>query len=117
MLFRVDPSAAEPLADQIAAQIRGGLIRGDLRSGERLPSARELAQMLDVNLHTVLRAYGRLRDEELIELRRGRGAVIRADANAGRVRVADLARRFVQEARRQGLDEAEMLAIVREAQS
>jgi len=117
MLFRVDPSAAQPLADQIAAQIRGGLIRGDLRPGERLPSARELAQMLEVNLHTVLRAYARLRDEELIDLRRGRGATIRADADSDRTRVDDLARQFVREARRQGLNDAQMLALVREAQS
>ncbi|MEV6301844.1 GntR family transcriptional regulator [Actinoplanes sp. NPDC051861] len=116
MLLRVDVAAAEPLADQIAAQVRGGVMRGDLTPGERLPSARELAEVLDVNLHTVLRAYARLRDESLIELRRGRGAVVRGDADATRLRLAELAREFVREARRQGLEEAEMLAMVREAQ-
>ncbi|MFC7535164.1 GntR family transcriptional regulator [Actinoplanes sp. GCM10030250] len=116
MLFRVDVAAAEPLADQIAAQVRGGVMRGDLAPGERLPSARELAEVLDVNLHTVLRAYGRLRDEELIELRRGRGAVVRGDADATRLQLAELARQFVREARRQGLAETEMLAMIKEAQ-
>ncbi len=114
MLFRVDPGAAEPLADQIAAQVRGGIVRGEVAPGERLPSARELADMLDVNLHTVLRAYAKLRDEELIELRRGRGAVVRGDADATRLRLVELARRFVGEAHRMGLDEAEMVAMVRE---
>ncbi len=117
MLFRVDVAAAEPLAEQIAAQVRGGLMRGELRAGERLPSARELAEVLDVNLHTVLRAYGQLRDEELIELRRGRGAVVRGDASAGRVRLRELARQFAREARRQGLKDEEMLAILKEAQT
>lgn len=116
MLFRVDVAAAEPLADQIAAQVRGGIMRGDVTPGERLPSARELADVLDVNLHTVLRAYGQLRDEELIELRRGRGAVVRGDADATRLRLVELARQFVREARRQGLAEAEMIAMVKEAQ-
>jgi GntR family transcriptional regulator len=116
MLFRVDVAAAEPLADQIAAQVRGGIVRGELVPGERLPPARELADVLDVNLHTVLRAYAKLRDENLIELRRGRGAVVRDDADATRLRLVELARRFVDEARRQGLREAEMVALVKEAQ-
>ena len=76
MLFRIDPSATEPLFAQLAAQLRAGVADGSLRSGERLPAARELAASLNVNLHTVLRAYQELRGEGLIELRRGRGAVV-----------------------------------------
>ncbi|MFI5935263.1 GntR family transcriptional regulator [Actinoplanes sp. NPDC051494] len=117
MLFRVDVAAAEPLADQIAAQVRGGVMRGDLSPGERLPSARELAEVLDVNLHTVLRAYAKVRDEGLIELRRGRGAVVRDDTDVSRLRLVEMARGFVTEARRYGLAESEMLAMVREVQS
>ena len=76
MLLRLDPTAPEPLYAQLAAQVRSGLASGALAAGERLPSARDLAASLDVNLHTVLRAYQELRDEGLIELRRGRGAVV-----------------------------------------
>lgn len=80
MLFRIDPSAPEPLFSQLSGQVRTAAIRGELSPGQRLPSARDLAESLDVNLHTVLRAYQDLRDEGLIELRRGRGAVVTARA-------------------------------------
>jgi GntR family transcriptional regulator len=81
VLLRIDPSSQTPLFDQLAASIRGAAIAGGLKAGERLPAARELADSLELNVHTVLRAYQVLRDEGLVDLRRGRGAVItdRAD--------------------------------------
>ncbi len=85
MLFRVDPSSAVGLADQIAAQIRGALGDGTLSAGEQLPPARQVAKGLDINMHTVLRAYQALRDEGLIDLRRGRGAAVRTDIDLAAV--------------------------------
>ncbi len=76
MLLRVDPTSAAPLFAQIAASIRMDAAAGRLRPGERLPAARDVATALGVNLHTVLHAYQDLRDEGLIEMRRGRGAVL-----------------------------------------
>lgn len=78
VLFRIDPSSSQPLFEQLAAQVRLALLAGDLAHGERLPSAREIAEALQINQHTVLHAYQSLRDEGLLELRRGRGAVITA---------------------------------------
>jgi len=81
MLFRVDISSGQPLFEQLASQVRLAVLSGDLPNGERLPSAREVAESLQVNQHTVLHAYQSLRDEGLIDLRRGRGAVVTASTS------------------------------------
>ncbi|WP_019181832.1 GntR family transcriptional regulator [Microbacterium yannicii] len=76
MLLRIDPSSEAPLFAQIAASVRADAAAGRLSAGDRLPAAREVAEALGVNLHTVLRAYQDLRDEGLVDMRRGRGAVV-----------------------------------------
>lgn len=114
MLFRIDPSSTEPLTAQIAGQIRLAAARGDLVPGTRLPSARDVAEALGVNLHTVLRAYQDVRDEGLIDLRRGRGAVMTsASRDVERLRTAiDSA---VVIARDLGVSPTTTLALVKEA--
>jgi len=76
MLIRVDPSSERAIYEQIADSVRAEIAAGLARPGESLPPAREVARGLDVNQHTVLRAYQLLRDEGLVDLRRGRGAVV-----------------------------------------
>ncbi|EOM75877.1 GntR family transcriptional regulator [Rhodococcus rhodnii] len=114
MLFRIDHSSAIPLAEQIAGAIRGALARGELTPGDRLPTARTLANSVDVGLHTVLRAYAVLRDEGLIEVRRGRGATVTAAADSAHVEVREAARRFVESARRVGMTTDLMTRLVEE---
>lgn len=87
MLIRIDPDSARPLFEQIAASVRAEVLAGRLHPGDRLPPAREVAAAADVNVHTVLRAYQQLRTEGLLDLRRGRGAVVAAAAEP----LADLA--------------------------
>lgn len=115
MLFRVDPDSPLGLAEQIAGQIRGGLAEGRLSPGDRLPAARELASGLDVNMHTVLRAYSTLRDEGLIELRRGRGAQIRSDASIESAGLQEQIQALVESATQLGVTRDELLTRVREA--
>ncbi len=112
MLWLVDPTSEVPLYEQLAASVRREMASGGLDKGDRLPAAKEVAAALDVNLHTVLRAYQALRDEGLIELRRGRGAVVQAANPRGEAHVRDLARTLVREARRLGLTANELKRIV-----
>ncbi|WP_203581297.1 GntR family transcriptional regulator [Microbacterium hibisci] len=80
MLVRIDPESDAPLFAQIAASVRADAAAGRVRAGDRLPAARDIADALGVNVHTVLHAYQDLRDEGLVELRRGRGAVVTEQA-------------------------------------
>ncbi|UIN31908.1 GntR family transcriptional regulator [Microbacterium binotii] len=112
MLFRVDHASSLSLSDQIALQVRAGIVSGALAQGERLPAARDLATALRVNMHTVLRAYARLRDEGIIEMRQGRGAWVRPEANPTLVRITELAGQLAAEARKIGLSPQEILRLV-----
>ncbi|MFF4536938.1 GntR family transcriptional regulator [Streptomyces aureus] len=115
MLIRVLPGSPVPLGEQIAACVRGAIADGSAVPGERLPPARQVAASLNVNVHTVLRGYQRLRDEGLIELRRGRGAVVTtAPGIAHRARLTDVVHGLVAQARELGLPDEELLALVRD---
>ncbi|WP_433547069.1 GntR family transcriptional regulator [Streptomyces sp. CA-294286] len=114
MLFKLDPASTVPLGDQIASSVRGAIAAGTVEPGERLPAARVLAGSLGINVHTVLRGYQRLREEGLIELRRGRGAVVvDAPVAPGRARLLERVGELVREARTLGMSEDELMALVR----
>ena len=113
MLVRVDPASEVPIFDQLAASVRAEVARGALRPGDRLPAARDLAESLDINIHTVLHAYQDLRDEGLVDLRRGRGAVI-TDAATASTELHDPIRSLVADARRLGVGQAAVIALIRE---
>ena len=111
MLVRVDPSSDVALFEQIAASLRAQIIDGVVGPGDRLPAARDLADALDVNLHTVLRAFQDLRDEGLVELRRGRGAVV-TDQAARLVDLVDEIDTLVELARTLGVGADTLIALV-----
>lgn len=72
MLLSLDDSDPRPLYLQLAAQVKEQIRRGALRPADELPSVRELASELGINLHTVHKAYQTLRDDGVILLRLGR---------------------------------------------
>lgn len=115
MLLRVDPSADEPLYAQLATQVRRAVARGEVAAGERLPSAREVAAALEINLHTVLHAYQDLRDEGLVELRRGRGAVVTGHAAPDLTELHDAVAALAAVARRLHVAPPTVTTLVQEA--
>ncbi|MCC2593926.1 GntR family transcriptional regulator [Tessaracoccus sp. OS52] len=116
MLIRIDPSSDEPVFAQLAASIRADVVTGRLSVGERLPAAKEVAASLGINLHTVLRSYQELRAEGLVDMRRGRGAVI-TEAAASTVGLQNEIRALVRRAESLGVSRATLAGLVRDAPS
>lgn len=113
MLITIDPASEASLFDQIAASVRMNMATGLARPGTRLPSARDVAASLDVNLHTVLRAYQILRDEGLVDMRRGRGAVV-TDAAAHLHELHSELKTLVAKAHVMGLGPDALASLVRD---
>lgn len=114
VFFSVDPASSVPLFAQLGTGIRGQIIAGNIEAGERLPAARQLAESLDINVHTVLRAYQELRDEGFIELRRGRGAVVTDRTQDYRQLTSDIDR-LVIEAKKLELTPGALGDLIRQA--
>jgi GntR family transcriptional regulator len=111
MFVLIDPTTATPVFAQIAESIATQIATGTVATGARLPAARELAESLGVNVHTVLRAYQELRDDGQVELRRGRGAVVLGEPTAESLR--DAVARAVIEAKAAGIPIGTLLALIR----
>jgi GntR family transcriptional regulator len=107
----VDRSGTVPLHDQVAAQIRRAIAEGEAGPGERLPLAKDLAAVLGVNKNTVLRALHILRDEGLLEFRRGRGITVAGTPQRGAVLTR--ARELIEFARHHGFERDEIVQIIR----
>ncbi len=80
--IRISNSTGVPVFRQIAEQIVYMVEMGQLNDGDRLPSSRVLADNLQINRHTVARAYTELRDRGLVEGQGRNGMVIRQAARA-----------------------------------
>ena len=74
MLLSINETDSRPIYLQIISQIKEQVSTGTLRPGDELPSVRDLAESLGINMHTVRSAYLKLRDQGIINLRLGRKA-------------------------------------------
>ena len=86
MLLRIQRGSATPISRQIENQVRAQILSGTLAANARLPSVRQLAGELAVNVNTVVRVYDRLAAEGLIDVRHGDGSFVsaaRATAHRG----------------------------------
>lgn len=109
--LEIDHGSLVPLHEQVAAALRRAIAEGEARAGERLPPARDLAAVLGVNANTVFRALRTLREEGLVEFRRGRGVSVTGIAPQRSLVVAK-ARELVVLARRCGYRPQELVQLI-----
>ena len=98
------------LHEQVAAEIRRAIAEGEAKPGERLPPAKDLAAVLGVNTNTVLRALRQLREEGLLEFRRGRGITVTGTPQDGVV--LEKTRDLLRFARSQGYRPDELIQLI-----
>ena len=85
LTVKIDRTDPTDLYEQVAGELRRAIATGEAKPGERLPPAKDLAAILGVNTNTVLRALRALRDEGLLEFRRGRGISVAGTPERGAV--------------------------------
>ncbi len=113
--FKLDKQSPVALHDQAAAALRRAIANGEVKSGERLPPAKDLAAVMDINTNTVLRALRTLRDEGLLEFRRGRGVTVAGAAASDRALLIEHTQALVEFARRNGYRIDELIDIIHQA--
>jgi GntR family transcriptional regulator len=107
---KVNKADGTDLYEQVAAEIRRAIADGEAEPGERLPPAKDLAAVLGVNPNTVLRSLRLLRDEGLLEFRRGRGISVSGTPERGAV--VQRAKELVEFARYHGYRTDELVKII-----
>jgi DNA-binding transcriptional regulator YhcF (GntR family) len=112
LTVKIDRGNPMDLYEQVAGEIRRAIAGGEAKPGERLPPAKDLAAVLGVNTNTVLRSLRLLRDEGLLEFRRGRGISVAGTPERGAV--VQRAKELVAFARRQGYQLDELVEIIEE---
>jgi GntR family transcriptional regulator len=116
MFLTIDAADRRPIYRQVADGIKALIARGVLREGTALPSVRQVAGDLGVNLNTVAVAYRELQQEGLLAVRHGAGAVVASER--GRRIAEDELRKPLRTALTQfvlaGSSDREILAAVRE---
>ncbi|GHV30844.1 GntR family transcriptional regulator [Spirochaetia bacterium] len=76
MLIKIESESQVPLFLQLRRQIVEGIVRGELKPGEQLPSVRQFAVDLGINFHTVNKAYSALEAEGFVKIYGRKGVVV-----------------------------------------
>ena len=82
MLIKIDFSSSEAIYQQLCNQIILGIATADLEEGDVLPSVRQMADDIGINMHTVNKAYTILKQEGFVKVDRRRGAIVSVDVDA-----------------------------------
>ncbi|MFO1020499.1 MAG: GntR family transcriptional regulator [Planctomycetales bacterium] len=120
-LFTIQPQSGIPLYRQIVDQVRGQVAGGRLAAGELLPSVRQLASDLQINMMTVSKAYSLLEAEGLIERIRGTGMRVKPGAALSSVaerqqELRPLVEDLVARAEQLNLTDPQLLALLKSVQ-
>ena len=91
VLIDINFQSDEAIYMQLCNQIIKGIATSDIQEGEQLPSGRQLAEVIGVNMHTVNKAYSILQREGFVKIDRRRGAIIAIDID--KIRALDETKR------------------------
>lgn len=75
-MLKIDPRSSTPIYEQIELGIKGLILKGGLKSNDKLPSVREMSTILTINPNTISKAYGELERDGIIETLRGKGTFV-----------------------------------------
>lgn len=87
MYISIDFNSDEALYLQLRNQIVYAIVKEELREGENLPSVRDMAETVGINMHTVNKAYAMLRQEGYLQLDRRHGAIVAVDVDEIKARM------------------------------
>jgi GntR family transcriptional regulator len=116
--FQIHPSSGVPIYRQIMDQVRALITSSRLKPGDLLPSVRQMAVDLEVNMMTVSKAYARLEAEGTLERDRGTGMRVREQATTARVadrqkELREVAEHVVTRGLQLGLTDEQIVAVVK----
>lgn len=120
--FTLDPRSGVPAYRQIIDQVLGGIAAGTLRTGDQLPTVRQLAVDLAINPNTVVRAYRELEIRELLATQQGTGTFLTdkkppVDAMERPRRIAQLMGELLARAGAEGIELSEIIAYLNDLQT
>lgn len=110
MKIVISNASPDPIYEQVARQVKAGIISGDLREGEALPSIRKLAQDLQISVITTKRAYEELEKEGFIDTVEGKGSFV---AMQNKELLREKRMKIVEDKLAEAVAEARLLGIAR----
>ncbi|MGG7142795.1 GntR family transcriptional regulator [Clostridium nigeriense] len=116
-MLRIDARISTPIYEQVILGIKELILKGVLKSGDKLPSVRELSALLTINPNTVSKAYIELEKENIVEVIKGKGTFISKnyEKNISKEKLNKLMidfKKIILEANYLGLDEKDLILIL-----
>ncbi|PJI07760.1 MULTISPECIES: GntR family transcriptional regulator [Clostridium] len=113
MLIKIDFDSDTPIYEQLKNQLVKGLASGEISKGESLPSVRQMAEDIGINLHTVNKVYNILKQEGYLNIDRRIGAVINEnmpqDTEEFREKLQDTLEYIIADCKCRGIDREKFL--------